>query len=203
MCTAVLTAVSAVGSIMQGYSQQQAAKAQAAASEQNARIAENSATDSVKRGGQEELRMRRRMSGLRGAQNAAAAAAGITLDSGSLADVQMSSATEAERDISINAENAQREAWGYRVEAVNHRNAASAARAAGRNAFTSGIIGAGTTLLSLATPTVDSIGSGGIKVAPAAQTGAVALGPGRAEFDALNVASYTPAMNGQIPYWRK
>lgn len=186
---------------MQGRAQQQAANAQATAAETNARIAEQSATDAVKRGGAEELRMRRRLRGLIGSQNTAAAASGISLDSGSLTDVRLSSMDEAERDIAINEQNTQRERWGYQMEATNYRNAASAARASGKNAFTGGLIGAGTSLVSLATPTVDTIGNGiTVDATPAAFQGDVALGPSRDVFDALNVAGYTPG--GKIPYWQ-
>lgn len=200
MCTAVLTVASAIGSVMQGAAQRSAANAQAGAAEQNARIADAQAADSVLRGGAEEARFRRRLGGLVGSQNATAAASGLSSDSGSLSDARRSSLGEAERDIAINEQNTQRERWSHLVEAQNQRNAASAARAAGKNAFTAGLIGAGTSLVSLAAPTVDTIG-GGITVGPVSSAGSsIPLGPERNTFDALNTAGYVPG--GRLPYWR-
>lgn len=162
MCTIVLAAASALGSIYQGYAQQQAADAQAAAYEQNAKIAERQATDAVVRGGQEENTMRRRYRGLMARQRAATAASGIAAESGSVIDASLSSREEFERDVDINEQNAQRERWGHLVDAVNQRNAAEAARAQGRNAFTAGLIGGATSILSAAAPSIDKWWTGGV-----------------------------------------
>lgn len=152
MCTAVAIGLSALGSLMQGYSAQQAAKSQAAAMEQNARIADQQATDTVQRGGREEADIRRNAQRIAGAQRAQAAASGLALDSGSLTDAAIQSATNASRDVAKNAINHAKEAWGYNMQANNYRAQASAARASGRNAMLGGIINAGTSLLALATP---------------------------------------------------
>ena len=153
MCTVVAAVLGAVGSLEQGAAAASAAKAQAAAAEQNARIAGMQATDAVKRGGLEEEKARRQMAILRGRQRTMAAAAGLDPDTGSMLDVQDASMREGERDIATSALNHAREAWGYQVQATNYRNEAAAARAAGSNAMTGGIFGAGTSLLSLAVPT--------------------------------------------------
>jgi hypothetical protein len=58
---------------------------------------------------------------------------------------------------------AAREAWGHQVQALNHRNAASAARAAGRNAMTGAWIGAGASLLTAASPWLKASGTGIVK----------------------------------------
>lgn len=150
MCTVIATALGAVSSIMQGVAANRAAKAEARVAEQNARIAEMRATDAVKRGGEEEMRRRRDMARLEGRQRAMAAAAGIDADSGSMEDIRNASMLEGERDVSTIRLNAAREAWGHNVDATNHRNRASAARASGRNALLGGFLGAGGSLLSMA-----------------------------------------------------
>jgi hypothetical protein len=86
-------------------------------------------------------------------------------------DIREASMNEGERDISVNALNHAREAWGYNVQATNYRNEASAARAAGRNAMLGGFIGGASSLLSLAAPaSAASRGAGnGIRIQPSPQ----------------------------------
>ncbi|GHV34457.1 hypothetical protein FACS1894187_05040 [Synergistales bacterium] len=150
MCTVMMTALSAASSLAQGMAAQGAAKAQALSAEQNARMAEEQAKDSVKRGGREENKFRRQIAIHQGQQRAALAASGVDVDSGSAELLQDASRGEAEEDASVIRFNAQREAWGHQAQATDYRNQASAARAAGRNAMTGGVIGAGASLLSLA-----------------------------------------------------
>ena len=159
MCTVLMGVLGAAGTLMQGMAANSAARAQAAAEQQNARIADAQALDAVKRGGIEELKLRRQMSIHQGQQRAMLAASGVDVDSGSPLDLQEASMREGEQDAAAIRFNASREAWGYNVEAVNRRNAASAARAAGRNALTGSIIGAGTSLLSTVTPYVGGRGT--------------------------------------------
>lgn len=165
MCTVVAVALSAVGSILQGRAQQKAYESQAAAMEQNARIADMQATDAIQRGGREEGNLRRRARQIAGAQIAQAAASGLAGDSGSLADAYLQSATNMERDVATNAINHAKEAWGYNTQAANYRSQASGLRAAGKSAFMGGLLGAGTSLLSLATPNM--FGAAGSKAASA------------------------------------
>jgi hypothetical protein len=106
---------------------------------------------------------------MQGSQRAVLAASGVEVDSGSALDIQEATGREGEQDAAIIMYNAEREAWGYGVQATNYRNAASAARAEGKNAMTAGIIGAGTSLLSVGqgyssflkgkTPTVPGFGN--------------------------------------------
>ena len=155
MCTVLATALSAVSGIMQGMAANSAAKAEAAAANQNARIAEAQSTDAIARGGKEELSHRRKMSALQGEQRAQLAASGVSVDTGSALAMQDASMSEGEHDAAAIRFNAAREAWGHNVQATNYRNQASAAKAAGRNALTGSIIGAGTSLLTLAQPTTN------------------------------------------------
>ena len=150
MCTMLATVIGAAGTLMQGMAANSAARAQAAAANQNARIAEAQAHDALERGGQEELRLRRQMAQLQGTQRSMLAASGVDVDSGSALDVQDASMREGEQDAAAIRFNAAREGWGHQVQAANYRNEASAARAAGRNAPFGSVVGAGTSLLSAA-----------------------------------------------------
>jgi hypothetical protein len=161
MCFAIPAILGAVSSIAGGAAANASAKAQAAAMNQNARIAERQSSDAHIRGGLEELAIKRRMSVLNGAQRAQAAASGVDVNSGSMLDVQNASTREGSMDVALNEMNHAREAWGYDVQASNYRNQASVARAEGRNAFTAGLIGGGASLLSLATPGAGTGGAAG------------------------------------------
>jgi hypothetical protein len=160
MVSTLIAGLSAAGSLIQGNAQRAAANAEAAAAEQNARLADEQARDAVRRGGYEELKLRRQASMLQGTQRAQAAAAGVDVASGSALDAQIASLSEGEQDAAVIRFNAQREAWGYGVQATNYRNAARAAKASGRNAMTAGILGAGTSLLTAAQPYPGKTGSG-------------------------------------------
>ncbi|MDR1650747.1 MAG: hypothetical protein LBR87_03075 [Synergistaceae bacterium] len=177
MCsiTAALSGVGAVSQIYQGYGANKAAQAQAdaamRAAEQNARIARFQASDAVKRGGAEEAGMRRQFDILRGRREASAAAAGIQTDSGSMKDIQEASVREEERDVSVNALNHAREAWGYSVQAENYlyegASRAASLRSQGYSALGSGVMGGVTGLLSLVSPMAGkTTSSRAIKVDP-------------------------------------
>jgi hypothetical protein len=133
---------------MQGMAANSAAKAQARAEQQNARLVELQGEDAVRRGGREEEKFRRQLAIHQGQQRAVLAASGVDIDSGSAAELQEASLMEGEEDAAVIRLNAQREKWGFDMQALNHRNAASAARSAGKNAMTAGIVGGATSLLS-------------------------------------------------------
>ena len=149
MCTMLATAIGAAGTLMQGWSQYQAGKAQARVASANAGIEDAAAHDAIERGGVEEMRLRRQMASQRGTQRAMMAAMGIDPDSGSGWDIQDASMREGERDAAAIRFNAARERWGHRVQATSYRNAASAARSAGRNALFGSAISAGGQLAGL------------------------------------------------------
>ncbi len=81
-------------------------------------------------------------------QRSALAASGVVVDSGSSLELQDASMREGEYDAATIRFNSARERWGHQVQAVQYRNEASAARAAGRNALFGSLIGAGTGLMS-------------------------------------------------------
>ena len=167
MCTLLAAAVGATGTVMQGMAANSAAKAQAQAAEQNAKIAEAQGHDAIERGADDELRLRRQAAIRRGNARAQAAASGIDADSGSMTDLLNSDISEQERDAAAIRYNAARERWGYQTQAQNYRNEASAARASGRNALFGSIIGAGT---QLGTAAYNQWGAGNAVKSPSTET---------------------------------
>lgn len=150
MCSIVAAVIGAVGSIIQGDAQRRAYNSQAAAMEANARVANMQATDAVKRGGTEEARIREQAMRIAASQRVQGVASGLASDSGSILDASLQSAFNRERDVATNAINHAKEAWGYNRQADNYMSQASGLRAAGNSAFIGGLIGAGTSLLSVA-----------------------------------------------------
>jgi len=141
------TGVAAYGMIQQGQQANAAAKAQASMQEANARIAENNAmlTDqaTTRQLDQQRSQMRR----LAGSQRSAVASSGLML-SGSAVDVMDDSELEARIERSEIHRSGFARASGFLQEGSDFRAQASMTRSAGRNARTSGYMGAGGTLLT-------------------------------------------------------
>lgn len=152
MCVAELallaTVVSAAGSIQQGKSEAAAYKAQAAANDQNAKIAEKQAEDSSIRGAKEERLMRMRTKQEIGSGKAMFAANNLDISSGSPLDILDSTAFNGEMDALTVRRNTSFDVWGLQNEAVNQRNQARANRSAAHNAKVAGYMSAAGTLLT-------------------------------------------------------
>ncbi len=106
---------------------------QASLLEQNATVAEQQAADAIARGAEEEAYHRAGVRKLIGAQRAAIGASGVDIGSGSALDVQLESARLGAIDEITIRNNAAREAWGYKVEAVNYRSQAILGKYAAKN----------------------------------------------------------------------
>jgi len=154
-------AMSAYGQIAQGRAAKKVAKSEAAAAEGtakqqefNAGVADAQAVDAVDRGEEDAARLREQVRGLVGAQRSGFAGQGVVVDTGSAADVQADTKTLGEADVRTIRHNAQRQAWGFRVEAENDRRNAAIARQGGvialregANAAKAGYLGAATTIV--------------------------------------------------------
>lgn len=137
-----------------GRAAEEAGESQAQQLEFNAAVADLQAQDAEQRGLEEEQRFRTQVRGLIGSQRAGFAGAGVDVGIGSAADVQADSAFLGELDARQIRANAQREAWGFRVQAEDARFGAGVARkggAASRQAANinavSSVIGTGSSLL--------------------------------------------------------
>lgn len=108
---------------MSAYQQSQATKAsmeyQSAVARNNAITSEYQAEDAIKRGQVAEEQQRRKTMMLKGTQTARLAANGIDISEGSALQILSDTDWMGEQDALTVRENANREAWGYRVQAQN------------------------------------------------------------------------------------
>lgn len=119
-------------SAMQAYSQNQQGKYQAEVANQNASIAEQQAQDAINRGNAQADEVRRRNRQAAGTQAATMGATGADLSSGNALDIFGDTAQFGQLDALTTVNNAQREAYGFQIQAMNSRAEANAARSNGR-----------------------------------------------------------------------
>lgn len=136
-----LVAVTVASTAASMYSQSKQAKYQSAVADRNAEIAEAQAQDSINRGNIEADQRRREMRQRSGTAAATMGATGAELSSGTALDVFADNAQFGTLDSLTTVNNAQREAYGYQVQAANYKAEASSARKQGN-------VGAATTLLT-------------------------------------------------------
>lgn len=115
----------------QGEAQRRAAESQAQLLDFNAHVADLQAKDAVERGAEEESRFRAGVRGMVGAQRAGIAAGNVDVGYGSAVDVQADAQHLGELDALALRNNAAREAWGYKVEAIDIRKRAEITRKEG------------------------------------------------------------------------
>lgn len=144
-----------------GEGQQRAANSEADILDYNAGVSDLQARDALERGAIDESRFRSQVRGIVGSQRAGYAAQGVSVASGSAADVQADASYLGELDALQLRQNAMREAWGFKVSAYDARAQADIARkegvvyaeagraqqAASRYAAAGTILGAGGSLL--------------------------------------------------------
>jgi hypothetical protein len=142
--------MAAGGAIKQGQAQKAQAKYQSAVERNNATIAGWQAEDATKRGQIAEQRQRLATSRLAGAQRAGMASSGVELTSGSPLDVLGDTAQLGELDALTIRSNAEREAYGARVQQSSLTAQSGLTQMAGRDAQQASYISAGSSLLSSA-----------------------------------------------------
>ncbi|EAW2473192.1 hypothetical protein QBB50_003243 [Salmonella enterica] len=143
MCSPAIAmvAVTVASTAASMYSQNQQAKYQSAVADQNADVAEAQAQDSINRGNAQADEVRRRNRQAAGTQAATMGATGADLSTGGALDIFGDTAQFGALDALTTVNNAQREAYGYEVQAANYKAQASASRKQGN-------MGAFTTLLT-------------------------------------------------------
>ena len=146
----------AASSIYQGDRQAKMYGAQAQAAENNAKIAQRQAAESVSRGAREIQRFRRDAGQFQASQESALAASGVTL-SGSALNIMQDTAMGIEQDVETMRYNTLREKWGFDVQSVNFENEASAAMASAKNAKQAGYLGAAGSLIDMGAGIWDSL----------------------------------------------
>lgn len=142
------TLLGAAGQIQQGQAANASAKYNAQVQEMNATLADRRARDAIDRGAAEEQRKRQEVARVKGAQIAGMAANGVDITFGSPLDTIVDTATLGELDALTIRSNTYREAYDYKVDAVNKRAGANLTRIEGKNAQTGSYIGAAGTVLT-------------------------------------------------------
>lgn len=152
MCTPTLmiasTVLSAFGQIQQASAASSAAKANASIASTNAKIKDQAAQDALQRGadaaGDEREKAKRANALLR----ARAAGSGVTVDTGTNLDLQAQNAGTGELNALIVTNNAEREAYGYKVGAMNDNMQAASFRQQARSAWNTGLLSTAGTLVT-------------------------------------------------------
>lgn len=150
MCepTTIAATIGAVATIAQGYQAQQQGKFENKVAKFNARVAENEATQTRNVGIEEENRQRQRTAQLLSRQRTQLAAQGIRLGTGSALDIEEDTLTLGEADALRIRSNFQRQAESLDLGAQLERQRGEAAEAAGRSAFRTSLLKAGSGFLT-------------------------------------------------------
>lgn len=127
--------------VQQGNAQKQQAEAAASQQRINAGFANQAADDATKRGAYDADLQRIKTTQNIGTQRTAQAANGGEINTGSNAEIQADTAQFGELDALTIANNAAREAYGYKVQALTGMNNANTLEANGANAQKNSILG--------------------------------------------------------------
>lgn len=149
--TAIGLGLAVGGTVWNAVQTHRAGKKQDQQAQFNAAIAEEQAQDAITRGQEEEQNFRAQVRQRIGQARTSFAAQGVVVGEGSAADVEADLAYLGELDALQIRNNAAREAWGYRVEATNYRDAGRNARTSARNQIIGSVLGTGTSLLEART----------------------------------------------------
>lgn len=133
--------VGVLGTGMSAYGQYQSGQAQKAAYNYNAQVAESEAGVARAGAAREEEVHRAKLQRMLGTQRALYGAGGVDITSGSPLLTMMSTAEEGEREAEFIE-------YGGEVEATRSLNEAKLNRFYGKQAYKSGVIGAGSTFLT-------------------------------------------------------
>lgn len=131
-----------ISSAFNGSAEQQSMNAKATQSKTNAAIADNAAADALQRGEQKANQALEAGNSKQAAQKVAYASAGVDTTSGSPATMISQTAMISQLESMTQRNNAAREAYGYKVQAMQYRNQASDYESGADAAFTSGVVGA-------------------------------------------------------------
>lgn len=143
-------ALSAFGTIQQGFAAQQAANYQAEVARNNAIIADQNARAAKDAGMARAEAQGMKTAALAGRVKASQAASGVDVNSGSAVDVQQGTRQIGLLDAETVLHNAELDAYGYRTTAQNYRAQADLDEMKGRNSLTGSFFNAAGGLLSKA-----------------------------------------------------
>lgn len=141
------TLMGAAGAIQQGQATAAANTYSAQVQDMNATLADRRAKDAIARGQVDEQRKRQQVAQVRGQQTAAMAANGVDLSFGSPLDTIVDTSVLGELDALTIRTNSAREAYDFKVDAVNKRSGAGMSRMQADNAVTGSYMNAAGTIL--------------------------------------------------------
>lgn len=130
--TAMLLALQGVGAATSAANSLGAGKYASDVGAANAKLAEQNARDAILRGGEAVHDRHTATRRLVASQRAVAASQGLDPDTGTPGDLGSEARTIGALDEVTLMNNATREAWGFKVEASQHRASAKQARTSGR-----------------------------------------------------------------------
>lgn len=159
--TVAATVVTAGAQIYAGQAAYQQGKYESQISERNAKLEEAARADAMSRRNTEQMQLWRRVTQRLGEQRATAAASGLDVNFGSIADLQEDTLMIGEEDSSTLNENFIKEFKGYDINAANYRAQGAAALYRGKAERFGSYLSATGTLL-----------------AGASQVGKINMGPG-------------------------
>ena len=135
------TAISAAGSVVSGIGASQQANYSAQVNDQNAKLANEQAKDSLANTNLEAQRRYRQQAQTQGRQQAAMAANGVDLNFGSPVNVQQDSAMIGGEDIGQIYKSGFQQTRGHDIQAWNYASQAAADRARAKGAMLQGVMG--------------------------------------------------------------
>jgi hypothetical protein len=142
--------VQIAGTMAGALSANQQAKYEAGISDQNAKLSNEQARDSITQGHEEARRYGRELGQLKGEQRNRIAGSGIDLDFGTAASIQRDTEIIGAEDYAQLSKGAYERTRGYEISAFNSRSQAAAARARGKAAIVTGVLSSVGTALGAA-----------------------------------------------------
>lgn len=153
-------AVATAGSVISGIGQAQQYRYQAQIADQNAKLANDQARDSIEQTTQEALRARRAQGQTEGQQTAAMAANGVDLGFGSAVDVIKDTRMLGAEDVGQIYKGGNERTRGFDINAWNYKSQAAANRAKASGAMLQGIMGGVASALGGASQVAGMTGGG-------------------------------------------
>ena len=141
------TLLGAAGQMQQAQATAAAAKYNQQVANMNATLSERKAKDALERGATEEQKKRQEVQRILGQQQAGMAANGVDLTFGSPLDMLVDTSVLGEIDALTVRTNANREAYDYKVQAVNQRAGGTLEGMKAKSAIQGGWLGAMGTVL--------------------------------------------------------
>jgi hypothetical protein len=146
--TIAATAVAATGKVVSGVGQAQQYRYQAKVDQQNARLANDQARDSIDNTTLEAQRRYRQLAQTKGAQTASMAANGVDLNFGSAVDLQEDTAMIGAEDVGQIYKGGNERTKGFEINAYNYRSSAAGNKAKARGAIIGSVFEAAGTALA-------------------------------------------------------